>query len=647
MKKSLVLLLVFMVFIVGALPISAAPAAQLPASELATLAHYFPAETSIFATIRSDSAYLDTLDGLIANVLDKLPAGSVPPLSVRMLLDQAAQSMFSDSFENSIAPWLGDYLAFGVVDQASLLQNDPRFLIAIGIRDRAAATAVIEGLFARFNTRDTVTVTEDADGYTLFAPNEEGLGGAIAVNDEILLLAIDADAILAGRENALSANATFQTTIGLLPAATYDALIFSDLSAALGAMQSAAPMDAATMSAVVGAQAIGVTTLNGRTLAIDAAWNSAADALSTLGLDMGGVGAVDLAFMDNVPANAGFVLHAANLKGLYDAGLALARTNAPEPAQIDQGLAFVGGAVESMTGLNLQTDIISWLDGDYAVFGSIDGQAIIDALLAGLRNDPLVNDQDIQEAYIRGDVNMNEFQQNMFVLERLPLGFGMVIEATDAAKAQNFAGGLAQALSTLATQNSGATVTQTQIGGVEATLISLPVFLTPNNPLPLEIVIGANDKVFVIATRTEAESILSGAPGLGADPIFTEAAGYVLDGASSVWYLDGRSGGVAGAGVGGLALLGPSIGNIFCNIVASLEPTPVGTASPSAEPTEDPCVAMRRQQLQSYIDNNRQMQEMIPQLYQMAGSFISSGSFSTAYTAEGQTLARFALTLAP
>lgn len=658
MKRSFLVLPVLLVFLLGILPVQAAPAAQLPASQLSALAQYFPAGSPVFATIRSDAAFLDKLDDLVANALGKLPEGSVPPVSARTLLDQATQGVFAGSYDDILAPWLGDYVGFAIVDSASLMGSSSRFSIAFSVTDRAAATAFIEGLFARFGTRDTVTVTEDADGYTLYLPNEASRGGgAIAIRDDILLLASDHDAILAGRESALSADATFQATIGLLPAEGYDALLYLNTGGALGPMAGmmAPPgLPADVASGLLGSQAFGLVALDARTLLADAVWTLDPAALSALGLDLSQATPVDLAFAANLPANAGLVLHAANLRGLYDAALSAARANTEQPEQMDQSLAFVRQTIQGMTGLDLEADILSWMTGDYALFGSIDGQAIVDALLEGLRNDPLVNDQDMQEAYVRGEVDMSEVQQNRFLLDRVPFSFGLVIEAADSARAQNFAAALGETLPALLAQNPDVTIAQGTVGGAAATLITVPVALGPGGTLPLEIAIAANDRVFVIATRAEAEAILSGAANLTGTPDFSAAEGYILDNATSVWYVSGQTGGTGGAAmVGGLALLGPTVGNVFCGIVPVMQPTPTGAAStasatePPPTPTEDPCLDLRRQALQNYIENNRQMQETIPTIYETAQSFLSSATLSTAYNAEGQVFVRFTLSLAP
>jgi hypothetical protein len=162
----------------------------------------------------------------------------------------------------------------------------------------------------------------------------------------------------------------------------------------------------------------------------------------------------------------------------------------------------------------------------------------------------------------------------------LNLDFGLIVEATDPAAAQNVVNNLTRALNPLSGA-SGMTLTQEQIGGTTATVISL------SNPMlaqPFELVLAANERVFVLATRKGAIAALSGSGGFTNSVVYLESLGMLLDNPNSLVYASPTLITLFGDASAGLA---PAIGDVFNNIISEL----------GAEPGPTPSLEEQRQNL--------------------------------------------------
>lgn len=582
-----------------------APVTARPSADLAALARFFPPQAPIFGVIRADDGYIETLDGLIARVLSKFPADAVPPgLSLRAALDQLAGEAGVGDFRSSIRPWLGDRLAFGILTLDSLDAAPPAFVIAADVRDRAAAEAFWQGLLERSNA----TFTEVRDGsYTLYAMDaSDPERGGLLITDEVLLLGVgNLRRLLVTREARLNQAPAFTGTLDLLPAGDYNALLYLDLPSIM-----AANNDAGTrmLAGAVGPAAIGLTLLDGRSLVADIGIaRSAANPLAAMGFELPSAQPIDPAFAAQLPARTSLLVQAANVNTLFESFLAAARlSGSTSDQEFERGLNQLRLSVRGVTGLRLEEDILDWMTGDYALFVTIDQQAIRRLITQALMDETPA-------------------------LAALPLGFGLVVEATDPAKARALAAGLGQALPQLVAQAPEVTITAAAIGGEDVTVIRVDAPLDPARMPPLEIVIGANDSVFLIATRPEAKAILSGIPGLNQDAAYAAAARYLLDDATTVWYMD--SGGSAVIlTIGALTMMGPVIGNVFDEIMATVD-------SPSALPTISPEEIRRRQQ-----EQQRQQVRQVEDIFQALAAVWDSGTISTSSEAGGDRI-RFVLTL--
>lgn len=615
--RKLVLLCLLALLMLGI----AAPALATPVDDLAALARYFPSESPLFFAIRTDDAYITELEGVLALIAAKLPPDSIPPeFSLRETLDRVLAEIGTD-FETGVRPWLGGTAAFGLTS-TDTPRFSPPFLLAASIADRAEAEAFWKSLLELTNATYGET-TGETFTYYMMDPEAPERGGLLISDDVLLLGELDLRSLLLTREAHLAQNANFTGVLALLPAAAYNAVLYLDTpqiaAQSFNSMgQSLNGVDTATMTELFGAQAIGLTVLNDRSLVIDGVvMDSSAAALDMLGMspDVLQLQPVDLSFAAHIPADASLVTHAANLWGMYEVALDAARAAAAleprgaSPEDIDAGLRQMRMMFRGMFGLQLEEDVLSWMTGDFAAFASVDSVTIRQMIEQGLAGEAPVFDG-------------------------LPIEFGLVIEATDPAKARKVADGLGETLTRLVDSEPDASVSQEQVGGVEVTVLSITIDTLPNQEIVLDVLIGANDDVFVIATRDAATAILTGAPGLDTAAGFAEAAAYLLPNPTSVWYMD--SSGFSGLGATvSLGMVGPMIGNVFDEIIANLEDGSITTPSPEE--------TLRRQQM---LERQREEElRRIRAMLDFLDNLMTSATISTDHV-EGASRFRAVLTLA-
>ncbi len=611
MFKRLLVLTLLAGLLLGLVPALAAS----PTAELTALAQYFPFDAPAYAALRTGDDTIAELDKLLATVLAKLPAAVPVPenFSLQFALDSLAQEAGTADFATGIRSWLGDYAAIGLT-----VQDDPTTaasegtLLAAQITDRAAAEAFWKAILDRSGSSGPNYEVVEGDAFTLFAIQSDPPidGGGLLFTDNVMLLGVEnLQKLLVTRAAKLAQNETFQQTLALLPASQYSGLVYLNVPA----LANDTP-DSRMAAALLGPQALGFTLLDERSLVLDVASQLGdTSVLTGQGVTLPALSPVDPAFAAYLPADASLVAHASSLAAVYDSLLATARAtagqNGQSPEDFEKNINQLKFAVRGFTGLDLEDDILSWMTGDFALFASIDSPAISRLLEQVMSN-----------------------QTPM--LETLPFSAGLVVEATDAAKAQALVAGLSKALTQLTAQNQDITLSTETIGGAAVTVLSAPLEVQSGFKVPFEVVIGANDAVFVIATRAAAAAILEGQPGLSGDAAFVEAGPYLLPDATSIWYMD-NNGFSFFTGFMTLGLLGPAIGNVFDSIVADLESGAVSTLTPE-QIQQQQDAALRRQQEQL---------EQARSLYVFLNSVLNSGTISTT-SVDGSTLSRFVLTLA-
>jgi hypothetical protein len=612
----------FLLLIISLLLLAVGVTYAAPINDLTALAQYFPPETVAFAALRTDDAFIGELDGLLAKIQAKLPPGAMTSsMSLQMLLDLLAQQLTREDFASGIRSWLGDTIAIGLPDLASFETPTPAVLMAFSSTHRDEAESFWIDVFRLAGVTAEQSTSTD---YTLLTVGDT----SVMITDAAVLVSVeiaDLDAVLTNATSSnLTGNTKFNETLSLLPQGDYSMAAYLDVERFGGFYANtigASPDEIAGLDRLISAYAMGITLLDGEALLLDVALNVGDWGVMTQFSDLSGltipqIGAIDPAFARFIPADATFALHSTNLKDIVDLELGLASfvlisnmrggSDLSPREQIAQSRERLVAQFTAMTGLDLDDDVLSWMGGDYTLFGRIEGDAMMAAIEQNLSGGTLAT------------------------FEQVPFGGGLVIEATDPAKAQAFVA----AVGSLAMQSAAPqmTISQDQINGVSVTVITQPVGeqVVP----PLEIVIGANDSVFFAATRPDAEIILSGIGGLDTSQAYQDAVSLALVNPSALLYASPES--VRDFAILGGGLLVPTRGDVFCNIVGGLN-----EATPVVQPTEDPqCQAM----LQQIDEENQRAFESLQNFINVAALF-SGGTMSVAATPEGDALARLVVQL--
>ena len=536
MKRALLVALSLLL----ALGAVVAPAAAVPATDLTALADYFPADTAVYFSMRTDEAFIDELDSLVETLRDALPRGAVPPFTLRDALDEGMAQFGEDAtFENTIRTWLGDTVAVGVLNLEDAMMgrnDDPPMLIAIAISDRDAAEAFILQTYAS----NDVEVEVETDGdYTLLTP-EMPSNAFFALGDDVLLLSTASELLPLNSDfRSLADNADFSASVASLPAPDYNAIIALDLqdmvSQSYAMMESQAAMMGPSADLITALQplyedyprqTLGLTVLDDRSLAMDFV-QSAIDYAALSDTFLGDVSAlldapaVDVDFAAHVPADAPFAIQGAGFgnatiygidvfAAVMELGVQQGMMNNSRmgsraddiPAMVEEMdandiRAFVDLAFAGMTGLNLQEDVLPHLNGNAAMFGRV----------------------------LPSEATEFTFDA------------ALVFEVTDAEAMQAIMDQLVDAMARYEadfTYEDGVLVLPGVIRGLFPQRFQEDLDAEPT----FDFLVGLNDEVFVIGSRAAVEFVLSGeGDTLADDPAFAEARANFLEGSQQVGYL--------------------------------------------------------------------------------------------------------------
>ncbi len=581
MHKRIVLVLILVLALVSVVQAT-------PVDELTAPADYFPADAPMFATVRTDDGYIETLDALVRQVNVNTGEMLLPPgFSVEDLLDQFSVDTFGRSFENSIGTWLGDQIAIGITDAVSLMAEEPSVLIAASVADRAAAEEFLS--FLLIDSGIEPTVTDEYALYDLMGEFE------VLLADTVLLASNEAGLVetaFAGESDSLSADAAFTETLAAMPGDNYNILGYVNSKGLLDTLQ--VMMDEQTsgmpgfdltqlsMGAEGGTAAVGFTIQDGRNLIIDATAITDDEFAASVPGYVEQV-PITLDFAAHIPAGTELVIHdnglgpdtlaifdaldtvgpqlQASLEMFMDILTATMDAEMMTPEEqmgleliqgIDLSVVNLGGIVKQsliplfagLTGLNLETDVLEWMTGDYATYVNL---LTVDSELA-------------------------------FTFDA-----AVVVENTDSEKASYIVERLLEV-----EQMYGFEALSEEIGGGTAMVMpSLIPSIFPEDFIPtdetpeLDFIVGSNEDVFVVSTRIGAEFALAPeGDSLLDDPDFTYAAeNLFLPDSVSVWYL-GTSGAVEF--INALMPLLPSDAEILPFALAQVESATITAATPSA-----------------------------------------------------------------
>ncbi len=363
---------------IGMMLLAAAPAAaqgRVPVPDITRYADYAPATAPAFAVVRADTGFREQTPALL-NRLEPV-------------IGQTDLNDFFDDILNSpeINVFLGDGVGIIVlspqVDFSDLMGDGSPFAIILGVKDPEAARALLE--------ESNDIVVEERNGWKDYRMNDEVRA---LLRDDVMILTPNfpyADQVVSGDFGKLSADADFTAAINQLPADHYDFLLYGDLSALVAAQSGqtsrGALAPASALADMLGTGAVGGVSVGGRDLLLDVSWKYGdLDGISAFGFspEMFTGPAVDLTLARRLAPDTQFYLQTVNFGGMLiqffdllnvmgglmkdDASTEFFGLRGIVNENLgDTAKAAVTLALAAATGLSLDSDVLSVLEGDFAL----------------------------------------------------------------------------------------------------------------------------------------------------------------------------------------------------------------------------------------------------------------------------------------
>jgi hypothetical protein len=240
--------------------------------------------------------------------------------------------------------------------------------------------------------------------------------------------------------------------------------------------------------------AIGMGLADGNTLWVDVVQENLLG-ITYAPVDLGGL-------FSRVPANAQFAIATANIGEAIETTLDTLETTQPGiRQQLEDGFA--------QGGLNLETDLLDWANGDFVGYFNIDFNSLMDSA-------------------------------NNRSLDSNPVELGWMFQTTNAEASDGLVTKL-NAMVTAAAANDSSdnvpAIADATIGTLDGFTLTIP----PQNNLP-EVVLfmGSDDEIVFIGTQSAAETISNPDGSVTGDAVFQASSAYFLDGAGQVMYASGE-----------------------------------------------------------------------------------------------------------
>ncbi len=506
-------------------PLSSVNALDLGSEGPHVLAEFMPESVDFFLGTRIGEDFIAELDAISLALYDKLPA----ELGIESYaLDDVLRQTFAEEGVDydEFAAVLGNYAAIGLEFEGSL-EDDPNFYIVVAVEDQqGAADGFLQTLS---NAEDIPEPVMEGDNIVFTAPQDDGK----VIITPTHLVASNLDDFNVPIETPLIASEAFMSTLETLPADQYNIVAYVSEEITEATVQASDETGELAMLGVdpadAGAFAFGAVILAGDTFTIDISVGTAAPMPSST---------VSADFLNALPAGTDAFIVATDLTNVYNTAVETLGTI----AEIDGGedpsaqIPMLFG----MTGLDLEEDVLSWTTGSYGIFFGADYVALV--------NDIIENG----------------------LPTALDLDFGIVIEATDPARAQNTAASLGEFVAAMGGNEDGITITN------EDDLTSIVIASPDIAPLELEFVLTATDDFLFLGTRQSYDAIISGDNLAGVED-FAKSTQYYLPDANTIWYANAD--GFISSTLAPLAALGPAIENVFTTIVADLDSTAMESES--------------------------------------------------------------------
>lgn len=468
-RVGLFVLVVMLAF--GTLPTMTPVAAATDLETLTESAQYFPAETIIWLSVRTDGAFFDELDTLVTTVREGLPPGTIPELSMRDAANEALRSMGAAlDFERDVRPWLGDTMSGGVLSLETAFDHDFSndddipYLVVMDVTDRDLALELAETLFADGIEAGEVTRSSE-DGVDLFIGVEGTNIPAYALTEDALMVAFSEDQLpLGGVDEPLSESERFTETLAMLPDTAYNMVGYNNAGPATAeAMESQMGMAALLFGSMTSsitslyrsapAQVFGLTVLDDVNLVIDMAQSPYdLDALAEFGVEMDYAvfQPVDADFAERIPAGTTALILGTGFgesvnAGLdaMGAGLELAIQGAFTFMRFDDGASeldnlptfvttigrqdfrnMVTFYFAGLTGMNLEDQLLVNMNGSSATFlrayeSDVLGLTLDAALLFDLPEDDIADDiyENLSDALDAYDANFEREDDDIITFD--------------------------------------------------------------------------------------------------------------------------------------------------------------------------------------------------------------------------------------
>ena len=298
----------FVIFTLLALMLSLTVSAQRPTPSALTLANMTPAGVMLYASVRTDPGFIETLDGLITRLTDS---------SVGLPTSNAFGGLLASE---GIRGWLGDSAAVYALQPVDLNMNEEDlFGLLVEITDPIAVAAYLEeqGMTVVNKLPDgTITLTDGYSTTTTLTENLLLMGGA------------SISALPALRGETLADSPRFQQALTTLPAGDYPLLAYFDPSGLMTLVdpdifEGFGEVDIPALAESLGVFAAGMRQLDGQTYTFDIGWafnqNAVFTALNLPEVSIPTPRPLNVDFLRVIPADAQLVLHGGGLWSQFEA----------------------------------------------------------------------------------------------------------------------------------------------------------------------------------------------------------------------------------------------------------------------------------------------------------------------------------------
>ena len=419
MKRNFTRMLVIVMILMLSVTLMIGTTSATSAQELTDLAQFAPEDTPLFAAVRTDDGFIDSLDSLL-ELLGETGAemGDAEDGGIRALLDMALSEMgaFEGGFDENVRSWLGD-TAVAFMPSFDLMMGELDAYIVFDVTDEASAIAFVETLLAN-DLEDEFYEMVEEEGVVAFTPTTfSGMGYAIAYDALVISMSGSFDSLIAPDADMLdlSNNSQFNAFVDSLPADEYNAVVYTDLGviaeqtvgivAMLATMQTDVDVPEIDFDALVDTLdmqlGMGFTLLNDRSLVIDSVMFPSEELNEAMSLFMASTEAVDLDILNYVPADAPLVAIGSgfgdSINGLFtaleqldqfladfDVSLADMDTEGVPEGLANRSLSDIGTfirlAFEGTTGLSLE-ETLAGMNGTYAFYAGVDAVEAMDSVV--------------------------------------------------------------------------------------------------------------------------------------------------------------------------------------------------------------------------------------------------------------------------